>query len=119
MDIACRGRTDERGEFSGFFAEVERVERGIPIDVGGAERGGPFELEIAMKGSLDFERPFEGHNIVDFTMEPKGQATTVTWTMHGPVPFMAKIVHVIFNMDRMVGKDFETGLANLKTLAER
>jgi len=52
-------------------------------------------------------------------MEPKGDATSVTWAMHGPVPYMAKVVHVIFNMDRMVGQDFEAGLANLKALAER
>jgi len=39
--------------------------------------------------------------------------------MQGPVPYIAKIVHVIFNMDKMVGKDFEIGLANLKALAER
>jgi Polyketide cyclase / dehydrase and lipid transport len=68
---------------------------------------------------LDFDKPFAAHNIVDFTMVPKGQSTTVTWAMHGPVPYMAKIVHVIFNMDRMVGQDFEAGLANLKALAER
>ena len=68
---------------------------------------------------LDFEKPFEAHNIVNFTMEPKGDATSVTWAMHGPVPYMAKIVHVIFNMDRMVGQDFEAGLANLKALAEK
>ena len=68
---------------------------------------------------LDFEKPFEAHNIVNFTMEPKGDATSVTWAMQGPVPYMAKIVHLIFNMDRMVGQDFEAGLANLKALAER
>ena len=52
-------------------------------------------------------------------MEPKGDATSVTWTMHGSVPFLAKIVHVFLDMDRMVGQDFEAGLANLKALAER
>ena len=80
-----------------------------------AEASPPSRITL----KLDFERPFEGHNIVDFTMEPRGKAASVTWAMQGPVPFMAKIMHVIFNMDRMVGKDFETGLANLKTLAER
>jgi uncharacterized protein YndB with AHSA1/START domain len=68
---------------------------------------------------LDFEKPFAAHNIVDFTLEPKGQSTNVTWAMHGPVPFIAKIVHVVLNMDRMVGDDFEAGLANLKMIAER
>ena len=68
---------------------------------------------------LDFEKPFAAHNIVNFTMEPKGDATSVTWAMHGPVPFLAKIVHMFLDMDRMVGQDFEAGLANLKGLAER
>jgi len=80
-----------------------------------AEASPPSKVSL----KLDFERPFEAHNIVNFTMEPKGDATSVTWAMQGPVPYMAKIVHVIFNMDRMVGRDFEAGLANLKTLAEK
>jgi uncharacterized protein YndB with AHSA1/START domain len=68
---------------------------------------------------LDMIKPFEGHNVIEFTLEPKGSATTVTWAMRGSVPYLAKIVHVFFNMDRMVGDDFETGLATLKTLAEK
>jgi uncharacterized protein YndB with AHSA1/START domain len=72
---------------------------------------------------LDFFTPFEGHNTAEFTMLPQGDATNVTtnvtWLMHGPSPFMGKIMHVFINMDRMVGKDFEIGLANLKKLAER
>jgi uncharacterized protein YndB with AHSA1/START domain len=67
---------------------------------------------------LDFIKPFEAHNMVDFTLEPKGDSTTVTWAMHGPVPYMAKIMHVLIDMDGMVGKDFEVGLANLKAVAE-
>src|SRR5713226_8137504 len=68
---------------------------------------------------LDFFKPFEGHNTAEFTMLPQGDATNVTWLMHGPVPFMAKIMHVLMNIDRMVGKDFEIGLANLKRLTEK
>jgi hypothetical protein len=73
--------------------------------------------KIALK--LDFVKPFEAHNIVVFTLEPKGGATNVTWAMEGPVPYFAKIIHVFINMDSMVGKDFEAGLANLKTAAEK
>jgi len=47
-------------------------------------------------------------------VEPKGGATAVTWDMQGPTPFFAKIIHVFLDMDKMVGNDFETGLANLK-----
>lgn len=68
---------------------------------------------------LDFISPFEGHNVAEFTMAPQGEATNVTWAMHGPSPFIGKIMHVFINMDRMVGKDFEEGLGNLKALAEK
>jgi Polyketide cyclase / dehydrase and lipid transport len=68
---------------------------------------------------LDFFTPFEGHNTAEFTVLPQGDATNVTWLMHGPSPFMGKIMHVFINMDRMVGKDFEAGLINLKRLTEK
>jgi uncharacterized protein YndB with AHSA1/START domain len=68
---------------------------------------------------LDFVKPFETHNIVEFTLEPQGDSTSVTWAMHGPSPYVAKVMHVFFDMDSMVGKDFETGLANLKAIAEK
>ena len=68
---------------------------------------------------LDFFTPFEGHNTAEFTMLPQGDGTNLTWLMHGPAPFMAKIMHVFMNIDRMVGKDFEIGLANLKRLTEQ
>jgi len=68
---------------------------------------------------LTMIEPFEGRNTVEFSLAPQGQATNVTWAMHGPSPFMAKLVGVFMNMDQMIGRDFEAGLANLKTLAER
>ncbi|HKH00910.1 MAG TPA: SRPBCC family protein [Bradyrhizobium sp.] len=68
---------------------------------------------------LDFFRPFEGHNSAEFTMLPQGDATRLTWLMHGPAPFMSKLMQVFMNMDKMIGKDFEVGLANLKKLTEK
>ncbi|KAE8756305.1 polyketide cyclase [Paraburkholderia madseniana] len=68
--------------------------------------------------NLDFIKPFEAHNIADFTLKPEAGATQVTWAMHGPAPFLSKLMQVFVSMDRMVGKDFEDGLSNLKTLAE-
>lgn len=68
---------------------------------------------------LDFVKPFEGHNIVEFTLEPKGDVTNVNWAMRGPAPFLSKVMQVFCNMDSMVGKDFEAGLANLKAAAEK
>jgi uncharacterized protein YndB with AHSA1/START domain len=68
---------------------------------------------------LDFLTPFEAHNTAEFTMLPQGDATNLTWLMHGPAPFISKLMHVFMNIDRMVGKDFEAGLANLKSLTEK
>jgi len=68
---------------------------------------------------LDFLKPFEGHNTSEFTMSPRGNTTEVSWAVYGPSPFMMKIMHVFMNMDQFMGKDFEAGLANLKTVAER
>ena len=68
---------------------------------------------------LDFIKPFEGHNITEFTLVPSGQSTEVTWRMHGPAPFVSKLMGLFFNMDTMIGKDFEAGLANLKAAAEK
>jgi uncharacterized protein YndB with AHSA1/START domain len=68
---------------------------------------------------LDFLKPFEAHNTAEFTMLPQGDATSVTWRMHGPALFMSKLMQVFMNLDTMVGKDFETGLANLKKLTEK
>jgi uncharacterized protein YndB with AHSA1/START domain len=68
---------------------------------------------------LDFFKPFEGHNTAEFTMLPHGDVTHVNWMMRGPAPFMSKLMQVFINLDHMVGKDFEVGLANLKKLTER
>jgi len=80
-----------------------------------AESVPPSRIRI----KLDFLKPFEAHNIVDFTLASKGDATNVTWAMQGDTPYFGKIIHVFINMDNMVGKDFETGLANLKAAAEK
>ena len=63
--------------------------------------------------------PFEAHNTVHFSLAPKGAATEVTWAMNGHTPFLAKVIHIFINVDRMVGGDFEKGLADLKARAER
>jgi hypothetical protein len=68
---------------------------------------------------LDFFKPFEGHNTAEFTMLPQGDVTNLTWTMHGPAVFMSKLMQVFMNLDHMIGRDFEAGLANLKKLAEK
>ncbi len=69
--------------------------------------------------NLDFVKPFEAHHVVEFTLAAKGDATDVTWAMHGPQPYLAKVMTLFCSMDNMVGKDFETGLADLKAIAEK
>jgi hypothetical protein len=68
---------------------------------------------------LDFFAPFEGHNTAEFTMLPQGDGTNITWVMHGPAVFISKVMQVFINLDNMIGKDFEAGLANLKRLTEK
>ena len=67
---------------------------------------------------LDFLKPFEAHNTATFTLAPVREGTDVTWKMYGPSPFVTKVMGVFFDMDEMVGKDFERGLASLKSVVE-
>ena len=73
------------------------------------------QVRLAIAENAPLSKPARA----EFTMLPQGDGTSVTWLMHGPAPFMAKIMHVFMNIDRMVGKGFETGLANLKRLTEK
>jgi uncharacterized protein YndB with AHSA1/START domain len=68
---------------------------------------------------LAFIEPFEANNIAEFTMAGQDGMTTVTWAMYGPANFLSKLIGVFIDMDKMVGTDFEAGLANLKTLTEK
>ena len=103
---------------------VVRFSRALLTD-GNKEVGqGSMEIQESVPPSriainLDFLKPFEAHNRVDFTLEPQGEATRVSWSMRGPAPFISKVMHVFINMDNMVRRDFEAGLANLKAVAEK
>jgi hypothetical protein len=68
---------------------------------------------------LDFVAPFEAHHVAELSLAGRGDATDVTWAMRGASPFVMKVMGVFMSMDKMVGKDFERGLANLKALAEK
>jgi hypothetical protein len=69
--------------------------------------------------SVDFAKPFEAHNVNEFTLEPAGASTKVTWTMNGTNLYVMKIMSVFRNMNSVVGRHFESGLHNLKTVAEQ
>jgi hypothetical protein len=79
------------------------------------EANSPSQVKI----QLDFLKPFEAHNLAEFTMLPQGNATNLSWVMIGPSPFMSKVMQVFMNFDKMIGKDFESGLAKIKSSAER
>ena len=68
--------------------------------------------------NLEFMRPFAATNTTEFTFKPEGDGTAVTWTMAGRNTFMAKAVHMFMNMDKMVGGQFEQGLATMKRVVE-
>ncbi len=68
---------------------------------------------------LDFVEPFASSNVTTFSLVPAGSGTSVTWTMSGPMLFISKLMTVFVSMDAMIGKDFDKGLAQLKTAAEK
>jgi hypothetical protein len=67
---------------------------------------------------LDFQRPMKATNMAEFTFDPKDRTTVVTWTLTGKKNFMAKAFHLVMNIDKLVGSDFEKGLAQLKAVVE-
>ena len=83
------------------------------MEITGSE---PFS-KVAIK--LDFIKPMEGHDVVEFTLEPSGTSTKVIWEMSGPLTYPGKVMTVFVSMDRLIGPDFETGLANMKAAAEK
>jgi hypothetical protein len=68
---------------------------------------------------LNFLRPFKARNVAEFMIEPRGDASEVTWAMYGPNLFVGKLMGLFMDMDKMIGRDFEQGLANLKAAAEK
>lgn len=68
--------------------------------------------------NLEFLRPFKATNTTEFTFQPRGNQTLVTWAMSGKNSFMFKVFGVFVDCDKMVGKDFERGLTNLKSMVE-
>jgi len=71
-----------------------------------------------IKIKLEFIKPWSATNATDFAFKPQGNQTAVTWTMDGDNNFMGKAFGLFMNMDKMVGGDFEKGLAQMKSVAE-
>jgi hypothetical protein len=118
------------------WSPYDKLDPGMKKEYGGAASGpgavyawdsrkaGAGRMEIREASArrvviqMDFIRPFKANNTTEFTLEPEGAATRVTWAMHGPQPFVARLMCVFIDMDRLVGKDFVAGLASLKAVAE-
>jgi hypothetical protein len=75
----------------------------------------PFSL---VEIDLRMRKPIAANNLVTFTFEPRGSETILTWAMKGETPFIGKIMHTIFSMEKMVGGEFELGLSRLKAAVE-
>jgi uncharacterized protein YndB with AHSA1/START domain len=69
--------------------------------------------------ALHFVEPFEGRNSAEFGFLPETGGTRVTWAMYGPSTYVSKLMGMFFDMDSMIGKEFEAGLADLKAAAEK
>ncbi len=110
---------------------MKRTFSGAPQDLGavyaweGDKNVGAGRMEVvsltptSVGIKLDFLSPQEASSVTDFTLEPKGDSTTVRWTMSGDTNFMAKMMTVFVSMDSMIGPAFESGLAKMKTAAEK
>ena len=117
--------------FEGIDADLKRTYGGAERGVGatysweGRKTGvGSMAITEAVAFSrvlidLTFVKPFHAHNQAEFTLEPDGDATRVTWAMSGHSGFFAKLIDVFLPMEKMVGPQFEQGLAKLKALAEQ
>ncbi len=91
----------------------------------GNRKAGEGSMEIAGSTArrvdidLAFVKPFASTSKVSFELRPTGPATEVTWRMTGETTGLWRVVSKVFPMDRLVGKDFEKGLARLKGVAEK
>lgn len=112
MQTTYRGPASGPGATLDFSGNKEVGKGSVAIT------GGTAPTRIDM--TLDMIEPFAGHNDIAFTLVPKGaDATEVTWAMSGASPFIGKLAGLFFDMDRMIGADFEKGLATLKAKAEK
>jgi uncharacterized protein YndB with AHSA1/START domain len=110
--------------------EMHRAYAGAESGVGsvyawsGNRKAGSGRMEILrtegnrlVEVALDFEKPFASRNVTTFRLEPVGATTQVTWTMTGPRPLVLRLTRKFFDMDKLVGKDFEKGLAKMALVA--
>jgi uncharacterized protein YndB with AHSA1/START domain len=107
------------------FIGAERG-KGAAYAWSGSDKDGAGRVEITRSSSssgiemeVDFIAPSQSYNTAEFTFQPQGDSTRVVWSMRGPLAFSDKLKNVFFSVDRTLGKDFETGLSNMKAAAEK
>ncbi len=98
---------------------------GAAYEWSGNRKAGEGRMEIVdvtpnehVSIALQFVKPFKSRSTTEFALEADGDATTVVWTMIGPKTFMTRVMGIFTSMDKMIGPDFERGLAQLKAGAE-
>ena len=118
--------------FEALDPEMKRSYSGAPSGKGavydwqGNAQAGQGRMEIvdvsppaSVTIQVDFVKPFDAHNLNQFTLDPHGGSTRVTWSMRGTQPFVLKAMSIFISPDRLLGKHFETGLSKLKSVAQR
>ncbi len=107
--------------------EMQRTYSGENSGVGavyawsGSKKVGSGRMEIVetlpnefVRLKLDFTAPMKANNMTDFNVMKQGNGTRIVWSMYGPSPFMSKLFGTVISIDKMVGKDFEKGLAQIE-----
>ena len=100
--------------------------QGATYEWEGNARAGKGRMEITQSVPpskvairLDFIKPIEGHDDVEFGLQPNGNSTNVTWEMSGRLTFPGRVMTIFVSMDSIMGGDFENGLAKMKAAAEK
>ena len=117
--------------WEGIDADLHRTYAGADSGVGatyewvGNRQAGQGRMEITdadpptgLGIKLDFIKPFTAQNFARFALRPDGDATRVTWTMTGTKNFASRLVGLFMSMDKLVGRDFDKGLTQLKAVVE-
>ena len=110
--------------------DMKRTYSGAPAGVGAAyswegKKSGSGSMLITRSDpatginlDLNFTKPMKANNKTDIMLSPEAGGTRVNWAMYGGQPFLHRVMSTFFSMDKMVGKDFEKGLAKLKQVSE-
>jgi len=125
-------RWTEWSPWEGIDPDLQRSYSGAPSGVGavyewvGNRKAGQGRMEITAAEApsrlviaLQFVKPFKSNTTTTFTLEPRDAASRVTWQMVGPKTFMTRLMGIFMSMDKMVGRDFEKGLAQLSEAVQK